>query len=168
MYAASSCIARVVKINTTDSMPIGIYLMRSDAIVPGRIVVACPPESAARVGLENGYLEHGSCPTGAAPVLKYVAAVGGSNVAVTASGIVVNGRLLENSGARAKDRRGRPITRVHTGTYLLGNDEVWLYSPAPWSWDSRYFGPVATSQIIGAAFPLFALSNQRASLNGRQ
>jgi len=166
LFLASSGIARVVKINTTDSMPIGIYLMRPDAIVPGRIVVACPPEAAARIGLENGYLERGSCATGAAPVLKYVVATGGSRVAVMDTGIAVNGRLLENSGARRKDRRGRPIQHLRIGEYRLGDDEVWLYSPAPSSWDSRYFGPVSRKLIIGAASPLFASSNLRAPAFG--
>ncbi len=157
MYAASFRLARVIKINTTDSMPIGIYVMRSDTIAPGRIVVACPPEAAARIGLENGYLEHGSCTTGAAPVLKYVAATGGSHVAVTDSGILINGRLLDNSVARRNDHRGRVIPHVHIGTYRLGEDEVWLYSPASWSWDSRYFGPISTKEIVGSASPLLIM-----------
>jgi len=166
MYAASSRLAHVIKINTTDSMPIGIYIMRSDAITVGRIVVACPPEAAARIGLVNGYLERGSCASGAAPVLKYVVATGGSHVDVTHAGIVVNGRLLDNSIARRNDRHGRPIPHFHFGAYRLGEDEVWLYSPAPWSWDSRYFGPVSKAEIIGAASPLFAPSTQQEAPNG--
>jgi len=166
MYAASAPLARVIKINTTDSMPVGIYLMRPEAIAPGRIVVACPPEDAARLGLHNGYLERGSCASGAAPLLKYVAAIGGSRVAVTGSGIEIDGRLLDNSVARRKDRHGRTIPHIRLGRYRLGEDEVWLYSPAPWSWDSRYFGPVSKNQIIGAASPLFAPSTHQASHNG--
>ena len=161
MYAASSLLARVVKINTTDSMPVGIYIMRPGPILPGRIVVACLPKDAARLGLENGYLERGSCASGAAPLLKYVAAVGGSQVTVTGDKITIDGRALRSSVLRRSDRHGRRVPHIPIGTYSLGKDEVWLYSPAPWSWDSRYFGPVLKSDVIGDASPLFALSTRQ-------
>jgi len=157
LYAGSTRLARLVKINLTDSMPLGLYLVHPAAIAPGRIVVACPPAAAARLGLKNGYLLAGSCASGVAPVLKYVAATGGSRLRVNASGIAIEGRALANSSARRRDRRGRLIPRVADGTYTLSEDQVWLYSPATWSWDSRYFGPVRKSQIVGAATPLLLM-----------
>jgi conjugative transfer signal peptidase TraF len=160
MYVASTRLARIVKINMTDSMPLGVYLLRAATIDPQRIVVACPPAAAARIGLENGYLAFGSCASGAAPVLKYVAAIGGSEIRVSAAGIAVDGRVLANSSAHRLDRRGRLIPRFADGTYRLAANEVWLYSPAPWSWDSRYFGPVTKDQIVGAASPMLVFARR--------
>jgi conjugative transfer signal peptidase TraF len=154
VYVGCTRLARIVKINTTDSMPLGLYLLETAPIKLQRIVVACPPTAAARLGLKNGYLANGSCSSGAAPVLKYVAAIGGSEVRVNAAGITVDGRALAYSSAHHLDRRGRPIPRFADGIYRLSENEVWLYSPAPWSWDSRYFGPVTNNEIVGAASPL--------------
>jgi len=157
VYVGSTQLARVVKLNLTDSMPLGLYLLRPAAIAPGRIVVACPPAAAARLGLKNGYLLAGPCASGVAPVLKYVAATGGSRIRVSASGIAIGGRALANSSAHRRDRCGRFIPRIADGTYRLSENQVWLYSPAPWSWDSRYFGPVWKNQIVGAATPLLLI-----------
>jgi len=160
MYLGSTRLARVVKINFTDSMPLGVYLVHSAPIDPQRIVVACPPAVAARFGLANGYLAIGSCASGAAPVLKYVAAIGGSEIRVNEAGIAVDGRVLANSSAHRLDRRGRLIPRFADGTYRLAANEVWLYSPAPWSWDSRYFGPVTKDHIVGAASPVLVFAGR--------
>ena len=54
MCIGSTKLAQTVKINTTDSMPLGIYLLRPALVAPGRIVVACPPAAAVRLGLQNG------------------------------------------------------------------------------------------------------------------
>jgi len=70
MYVASTRLARIMKIDMTDSMPLGVYFSCAASIDPQRIVVARPPAAASRVGLENGYLAIGSCASGAAPVLK--------------------------------------------------------------------------------------------------
>ena len=67
MYYGSTRLARIVKINMTDSMPVGVYLVQTAPIGKQRIVVACPPPVAARLGLANGYLAKGSCASGAAP-----------------------------------------------------------------------------------------------------
>jgi conjugative transfer signal peptidase TraF len=160
MYPASTRLARVVKINFTDSMPLGVYLVRPAPIDRQRIVVACPPEGAARLGLANGYLATGSCASGAAPVLKYVAAIGGSEIRVNKAGIAVDGRVLANSSAHRLDRRGRLIPRFADGTYRLAANQVWLYSPAPWSWDPRYFGPVTKDPIVGAASPVLVFAGR--------
>jgi hypothetical protein len=34
------------------------------------------------------------------------------------------------------------------------------YSPVLWSWDSRYFGPVTTDHIVGAASPVLVFAGR--------
>jgi type IV secretory pathway protease TraF len=35
----------------------------------------------------------------------------------------------------------------------VGADEIWLFSPHPRSFDSRYFGPIAVTEIRGILHP---------------
>lgn len=124
LFFGSTQLARVVKINLTNSMPLGVYVLDTSSIKPRRIVVACLPIHIAHVGLQNGYLITGSCPSGSAPVLGYVAAIRGSLVRVTDSNINVDRHVLNNSSAHQKDRRGRRIARLPNGNYTLAPDQT--------------------------------------------
>jgi conjugative transfer signal peptidase TraF len=90
----------------------------------------------------------GACPGGALPVGKPVAARRGDTVAVTPAGLCVDGVAVPNSRALAADRQGRPLPQLAVGRYVVGPGELWLVSSySRWSFDSRYFGPVATSDL---------------------
>jgi conjugative transfer signal peptidase TraF len=92
-----------------------------------------------------------------APVLKIVAAAGGDRVQLLDRQVLVNGRALPGSGTVADDAHGRRLAHIARGTYTLAQNELWFWSPNPASWDSRYYGPVADSQVIGRATLLLAL-----------
>jgi type IV secretory pathway protease TraF len=66
--------------------------------------------------------------------------------------VTVNGIRLRGTKPVAFDGEGRALASVRYRTRVLGADEVWVGSrAAPRSFDSRYFGPVALSDIIGIA-----------------
>jgi conjugative transfer signal peptidase TraF len=133
-----------VHLNTTASVPLGFYI----AAAEGDLVELCPPSAAAKLSVERGYRRPGNCPDGAAPLLKPIAARAGDIVAVSASGISVNGKLLPNSTASTRDSRGRPLTPWPVGVYNVQPNTIWLISTyRPGSFDSRYFGPVPTSLV---------------------
>jgi conjugative transfer signal peptidase TraF len=112
----------------------------------GDLVEACPPIGAARAARALGYAPAGSCPGPIIPFLKLVAAVGGDTVRTSASGVAVNGRLLPNSvPQRLQD--GRWIIAPPFGARRISAGQVWLYGSSPRSLDSRYFGPVALSEV---------------------
>jgi conjugative transfer signal peptidase TraF len=145
--------------NVTDSMPVGFYRFGSldRPVRAGDIVELCLPENVARVGLERGYLDRGSCPTGALPLVKIVVALGGDTVDITSDGISVNGHLLPGSAPQARDTHGRPMPRQDFGKRQLPEGTVWLWTPNPRSWDSRYWGPIAASNVIARATLLLAV-----------
>jgi conjugative transfer signal peptidase TraF len=146
-------------LNITPSMPLGLYRatpLHGD-VTRGSIVQACPPESIAKVGIERGYLPAGSCMTGAAPILKIVVAAAGDRVDVATNGITINGKKLPSSRRAAFDGRHRKISAIPAGTYVLSPDEVWLWTPYPGSWDSRYFGPISARNLIARAQLVLAL-----------
>lgn len=63
----------------------------------------------------------------------------------------LNGTRLDS--VRAKDSQGRTVEPFRFKGVILG-DTYFLYSAAPNSYDSRYYGLVAKSQIIGRVVPL--------------
>jgi conjugative transfer signal peptidase TraF len=157
-----------LKVNLTESMPVGIYLLEAtDKLRAGDIAVSCPPAAAQDLGLARGYLTKiatfpatSPCRDSTLPLLKYVAAIGGDVVENAARGFTVNGRVIDARALSSLDRRGRPLIARPGGPYKLRSDDVWLYSPARSSWDSRYFGPVKLRDVIGKAKPLFVATHR--------
>ena len=105
--------------------------------------------------MERHYLGAGSCPDGAEPVVKMVAAVGGDVVEVTAAAVLVNAIALPNSRPLDRDRGGRELAPYLRGPHRLEAGDVWLHSPyEERSWDSRYFGPVRVECVTTLVEPV--------------
>lgn len=134
--------------NTSASVPLGWYRV-SDPDEPkiGDVVVARPPLRAERLLVERGYIGSG------VPLLKVVMAREGSRVCRDDDAISIDATLVGT--ARDRDGLGRPLPRW-SGCRVLGAGEVFLFNrDAPGSFDSRYFGPVSVTSIIGKATPLW-------------
>jgi conjugative transfer signal peptidase TraF len=147
-------------LNLSPSMPIGLYRSRSSgearALMRGAIVAVCLPESLAAWGRRRGYLMRGRCPGGTTPVGKPIFAVAGDTVTVAAAGLVRNRVLANNTLRLAQDHAGFPLPRIPCGTYPVSTGQLWLVSTnTPLSWDSRYFGPVATANVVAVLRPLW-------------
>lgn len=140
-----------LRINTTPSEPLGLWRVAplDRAAQVGDMVFVCPPQTdAISEGVERGYLRSGLCPGGFGPLIKTVAAVAGQRIDV-ASAITIDGRRIANSNLVAQDGLGRRLRPYSGGTIPSGF--LFLHSPFPGSWDSRYFGPVPASGVLGLA-----------------
>jgi conjugative transfer signal peptidase TraF len=140
-----------LRINTTPSEPLGLWrivpLTRS--VLPGETVFICPPDNTAmREARQRGYLRSGLCPGGFAPLIKTVIAVAGQRVDVTDC-IAIDGVPIPGSRIIEKDAQGRSLRPDQSGMVRPG--EVYLHSDFIGSWDSRYFGPVPESGVLGLA-----------------
>lgn len=148
-----------VRFNATPSMPIGFWRV-TEVNTPlriGSVVVACPPDNAViRQAVARGYIAAGNCPDSREPLLKTVGAIGGDVVAVSEAGVAVNGKLLAGSVPLENDSAGRTLTPFAAANRQLRTDEVWLTANSdPRSFDSRYFGPVPASHVVGMARPIW-------------
>lgn len=140
-----------LRINTTPSEPLGLWRVAplDRPVQVGDMVFVCPPETnAISDGFERGYLRSGLCPGGFGPLIKTVAAVGGQRIDV-AVGVTIDGRQIAKSDLVSEDGRGRPLGPYTGGTVPAGF--LFVHSPFPGSWDSRYFGPVPASGVLGLA-----------------
>jgi conjugative transfer signal peptidase TraF len=135
-----------LRINVSPSLPLGLYVVANDS--RGQLVEFCPPEPFATLAAARGYRHAGSCPDGAAPLLKPVAARPGDSVELTSAGISVNGHLLPRTAPLIRDTRGRMLSPWPLGNYIVAPGTVWVASTFnPRSFDSRYFGPIDVDSI---------------------
>ncbi|MCZ7619849.1 MAG: conjugative transfer signal peptidase TraF [Myxococcota bacterium] len=152
--------AAPVRINWTGSAPLGLYLVdRPASFTRGDLVAVCLGGFLATIGHARGYLPTGRCPSHTTPVLKEVLAVAADEIELQRSFVAVNGRVVDRSARPAMDRAGRPLQRIPFGHHVVAAGHVWLLGIRPArSWDSRYYGPVPTSDVIARARPLFTWS----------
>jgi conjugative transfer signal peptidase TraF len=147
--------------NVSDSMPIGLYHVEPvrGPVRAGDIVEVCPPTDADQLAVARHYLlRNGPCSRGSIYLLKIVAAVGGDFVEARDDAIIVNGKALPNSRTLAVDRAGRSLPHVERRTYHLAPGQLWLWTPNPRSWDSRYYGPVPVANVAGLEHLLLAVT----------
>ena len=125
--------------NRTPSMPAGLYVYCGHVIRRGEIVVFPLPVSA------HDYARRRGEPTDLL-LLKHVLAVSGDFVSTIDGELRVNGTLVGR--IPFVDSVGRPLPQwrwvgvLHDGELLVG-------SSSHRSFDSRFFGPIRTSQVLG-------------------
>lgn len=140
-------LARIVY-NPSDSVPPGWYRIGPpESLHVGSIVLVRLPADTAALAAQRGYLpEH-------IPLLKRIGAMSPQRVCIEKHIVRIDDMPV--AGVHATDGRGRQLSawqqcrRLHDGELFL------LSATNPASFDSRYFGPVAGSAVIGSAQPLW-------------
>lgn len=147
------------RLNLTPSFPLGLWRIAplGRPVRVGDTVFICPPigSPAVVLGRKRDYLPRGLCPSGTAPLIKTIVAVGGQVVRINRR-IAIDGKLLPCSTVRILDAAGRPMTVWPGGVVPAG--EVFLHSDFEASYDSRYFGPLPASGILGLAEPVLTFT----------
>lgn len=164
IIASGIMLALGFRINASPSIPIGLYKLTDHKTYKrGNIVILCPPKSdifiAAR---DNGYFSSGFCPGYFEPLFKPVAAIEGDLIAISDSGISVNGKPIKNSRRFQMDGHKNPLPRPGPGEFRVAANTIWLVSDySARSFDSRYFGPIATRHIQGSIQPVLLISEPK-------
>ncbi|NLS21269.1 conjugative transfer signal peptidase TraF [Rhizobium sp. P40RR-XXII] len=143
------------RLNLTPSEPLGLWrIERPDRLIEvGDLVFICPPVNPLfEKARQRGYLRHGLCAGGFAPLIKTVAALPGQRVEIGES-VVIDGHLLARSVVLKTDGEGRAITSYLGGVVPPGT--LFLHSSFASSYDSRYFGPIPGAGLLGLARPIF-------------
>jgi len=141
--------------NPSDSVAIGWYRVDPlahlagsplPAVHAGSIVLVPLPADAAALAARRGYLPlH-------IPLLKPVAAVAPQTVCIRDGIVRIDG--VPTAAVLRRDGRGRPL-RAWPSCRRLRPGELFLLSTTNLaSFDSRYFGPVAASAVLGIAHPV--------------
>jgi len=156
LLLGAACQMAGARVNTSKSIPVGLYWTTSAPMDKGAYVLFCPPPSGVfRQARERGYIGAGFCPGDYGYLMKRVAATERDTVTVTSEGVRVNGERLSLSVPRQADKAGRPLPRYQANGYVLGDAEVLLMSDgSATSFDGRYFGPVSRAQLKTAIKPI--------------
>ncbi len=140
-----------VVFNVTDSVPVGWYRIASfdapkSALQVGSIVLTRLPTEPAALAAQRGYL-----PTHI-PLLKRVGAVAPQHVCILDGIVRIDG--VPSAAVLRADRWGRALPIWHDCRALHDGEIFLLSNTHPASFDSRYFGPVAASSVLGLAQPI--------------
>mgnify|MGYP003790286987 CR=1 FL=1 len=142
--------------NPSDSVAVGWYrvdpLDHRAGSLPrplsvNSIVLVPLPVTAAALAEQRGYL-----PT-RVPLLKRIGAVAPQEVCIVGRSVRIDGVLV--AAALAADRFGRPLPSWQQCRRLEPGELFLLSTLNPASFDSRYFGPVSASTVIGVAHPVW-------------
>lgn len=134
--------------NASASVPVGLYLVQpaKDLEVADLVVIAPPPVLVIFLST-RGYLPEG------VSLLKRVFALEGQTVC--RDGIDIRAYGISVGYAQLRDRTGRELP-AWQGCRQIAEGELFLMNPdAPDSVDSRYFGPLPRSSVIGRAQPVW-------------
>ncbi|ART52401.1 peptidase [Acidovorax carolinensis] len=142
--------------NPSDSVAVGWYridlLDHRAGSLPrplsvGSIVLVPLPAEAAALAAQRSYL-----PT-RVPLLKRVGAVAPQHVCIVDALVWIDG--VPVAATLAADRLGRPLPSWPQCRRLRPGELFLLSATNPASFDSRYFGPVSASAVIGVAHPVW-------------
>ena len=137
--------------NATPSVAPGWYLIeapeRAAAPRVGAVVLVRLPSEAARLAAQRGYLP------ATLPVLKRVAAAAPQLVCTDAHGLHIDG--VRKTSVRERDGQGRVLPAWRQCRPLMAGEIFLLGDAHATSFDSRYFGPVDASLVLGEARPLW-------------
>ncbi len=144
------------RINTTKSIPQGVYKTVSGQAEKGDYVLFCPPATAIFAeAKERGYISIGLCEGSAGLMMKKILAAKGDVVSSGVNGVFVNGKKLVNSTPKLKDGNGNLMQIFETEKVMLDEQQVLLMSDSSAnSFDARYFGLVNKSQIKSKIQPV--------------
>lgn len=141
-----------VIINTSSSMPIGIYIKKFSAIQRGDIVAVCLDAASTRLGLQQRYLKAGFHCQGSRPLIKKIIAVPDDQITLTDDYLAVNHQFYFYP-TFYRDSRGKALLVFPRGNYQSTKNYWLLGTLDPHSWDSRYWGPVFRENIIENLHP---------------
>lgn len=142
--------------NPSDSVAVGWYrvqpLDHRTASLPrplsmGSIVLTRLPADAAALAAQRGYLP------AHIPLLKRVGAVAPQHVCIVSGQVSIDGAPV--AAVLPADHLGRPLPSLQLCRRLEPGELFLLSVTNPASFDSRYFGPVSASAVIGVAHPVW-------------
>ena len=142
------------RLNLTPSEPLGLWRIMAlqHPVEVGDLVFICPPATSSfEEARRRGYVRSGLCPGGFAPLIKTVVALPGQHIEIGPD-VAVDGKPIPSSIVRTSDGEGRPITPFKTG--IVPPKNMFLHSSFASSYDSRYFGPVSDTGLLGLARPV--------------
>lgn len=125
--------------NTTTSLPLGIYYISKESLSLGKTVVFQKPTFLTKMD-KNWLIKKGV-------FLKKITAVPGDKVCTRNNRLSINDN--EIGLIKSKDRNGDPLPNIINSEFCrnLIPGEFWTGTDHPNSFDSRYYGPIMAANL---------------------
>lgn len=132
--------------NASPSVPVGLYQVIQASPYVGDLAALRLPAAIATLAARRGYLRR------SAYLLKPIAAIVGDRVCRFGTGVFVRDRFV--GLAQIVDSAGNAMP-AWRGCRSLRTGEVFVLADDPASFDSRYFGALDATSIVGRAVLLW-------------
>lgn len=142
--------------NHTHSMRVGAYLYvkQFSRSSKGDVVAACISDTRLRrLALERKYVEHmnsSPCRDKSEVIVKNVIGVAGDIISIHNGYIFINNHMVMNSNIHQVDSHGRYLP--HFQESIIPAQQYFLLGETNDSFDSRYFGLISESDILGNVY----------------
>jgi len=155
------------RINTSASIPIGLYWITKAPMKIGDYVLFCPPQKPIfQEALRRGYISSGFCPGRFGYLMKRVFAKYGDIVSINSQGVTVNNHYVAHSRPYSQDAQGLPLPLNHLHQYQLKYSELLLMTDqSDLSFDARYFGFIDKSQIKAVLIPVITMQSTQINIS---
>ncbi|WP_395641431.1 S26 family signal peptidase [Rudaea sp.] len=130
-------------VNTSPSMPSGVYWITRDAasLARGSVVLFAPPDGVRDLIYGRGWLPEG------VPLLKTVSGLAGDTYCVRDGRFVVAG--ADVGPVFARDSQGLPVPQIDGCRCVGAGEFLPVASTLDRSFDGRYFGAVSVRNVLG-------------------
>lgn len=142
-----------IRINTTPSIPLGIYMIIDKSPEKGDFIMFCPPDKPIfREARKRGWINKGFCEGEFGVMMKVLVAKAGDVVSINEYGVIINDILYDNS---------KPIMALNLSPFYLSNytlqerEILTMTDHNPLSFDARYYGVLNKQYIRGVIKPIF-------------
>ena len=142
-------------VNTSSTIPSGLYWKVDEPLAIGKIVVFCPPNRPEfQEARDRGAIKSGSCPDNFDNMMLKIAAKYKNRVTINDNGVTVNDVLYPQSKPVTEDKEGHLMPRLKLDNYELKENEILLMSDADGNpFDGRYFGLIDVEQVDSVIRP---------------
>ncbi|RYZ77387.1 MAG: conjugative transfer signal peptidase TraF, partial [Proteobacteria bacterium] len=159
----------IIFVNLTRSMPLGVWIRSSKEVAHadrGDRVIVCPPNNSIsqRAKKELIFLS-GSCPGDYAPLLKEIIGLPGDTIREGYIIVYADGEVDSRFPLNKESISHFLVKPSHA--FYLGLKEYWMIGSSlpSRSFDSRYFGPIRSENLIAVVEPFFTSFATRLSVH---
>lgn len=141
-----------VRINTTPSIPVGIYKIIDKRPSKGDIVSFCPPNTPLFQEIKlRGWINKGFCDGELGTMMKIIVAESGDTISIDPSGVFINGERYPYS--KQVPNLNLPVMKLHNRS-LIDGEILTMTDNNPLSFDGRYYGILNKSDIGNVLKPI--------------
>ena len=144
------CFGKQIYLNVTDSVPVGLYLLSTnEGFEKNDLLLLRRPHDLESLAQNRPWLRTRTV------FLKRLQGRAGDRFCATEQTFTLAERTVP---VAANDRDGEPLPHLPSGCQEVPEGAFIVLGDNQSSFDSRYFGPVDESLVIGKAIPIFVWS----------